>query len=320
MDKEFTIVTAFFDIKRHSYAGKNSGRNYDYIKYFEFWARIQNKMVIYCEPEYEQMIKDIRASHGLQDRTTVIAVEDKYQLYPKTYERMRQIEANPKFERFRYQSQWLSNNAGYNYVVMLKYWCLNDAVERGLVEDTAAWVDFGYDHDGEFYLSQEEFAFTMHGDVEEDKIYLYALKDINDVHVGEALQIQYDVVAGAIMVVPKQLAKTFLELTQNAVQALFMLDCMDNDQQLALMAVRQRPELFHVNQGDFWWMDMKLYWGGEHLTTIPRTEQKNNFLALRKLARFLRSRRKTKDEHIESYLKELDKTIRHYWNNGRVEW
>lgn len=72
---ELTIVTAYFDIGRNKWKGFERGNN-KYINYFKFWARIKNKLIIYTSPEFEEEIKDIRKSFGLEDKTKIIIIND----------------------------------------------------------------------------------------------------------------------------------------------------------------------------------------------------------------------------------------------------
>ncbi len=60
MREEVTIITAFFDIGRGNWQGKMQRSNEKYFEYFDFWARIKNKIVVYTEPQYKQKVLDIR--------------------------------------------------------------------------------------------------------------------------------------------------------------------------------------------------------------------------------------------------------------------
>ncbi len=53
---------------------------------------------------------------------------------PRLYEKMKDVEKKPDFLQFpgNNNPQWPENMANYDYVVMMKYWCMHDAVRRGL--------------------------------------------------------------------------------------------------------------------------------------------------------------------------------------------
>ena len=69
--KEIKIVSAFFDIGRGNYATFQRS-NDKYFEYFKFWARIQNELIVYCDPENVGRIEEIRRQFGLEEKTTVI--------------------------------------------------------------------------------------------------------------------------------------------------------------------------------------------------------------------------------------------------------
>ena len=47
--------------------------------------------------------------------------------------------------------------------MLLKQWCVKDAVEKGIAKGMIAWIDFGYNHGGKYYLKKEEFDFELYG-------------------------------------------------------------------------------------------------------------------------------------------------------------
>ena len=74
----------------------------------------------------------------------------------------------------------------------------------------------------------------------------------------------------------RELVPTFWKLVRNAMEALLMLDCVDDDQQLVLMAYKARPELFTVHVTG-WQMIMKEM-GADHMKIkqkeTPKQENK----------------------------------------------
>ena len=57
--KDITIVTAFFDINREGIKGFNRS-NEKYLKAFEFWARIKNKIVVFSDKYTINEVKKIK--------------------------------------------------------------------------------------------------------------------------------------------------------------------------------------------------------------------------------------------------------------------
>ncbi len=80
------------------------------------------------------------------------------------------------------------------------------------------------------------------------------------------LQLQYlsDCIMGGVFIVSSKYAEELWNLVRAAMIALVSLDCIDDDQQLLLMAYRMNPEIFEVHISN-WFLPLKEY-GGNHLT------------------------------------------------------
>ena len=50
MEKEITIVTAFFNINRQAWK-KFERTEEQYFEYFRGWAQLKNTIIVYCETE-----------------------------------------------------------------------------------------------------------------------------------------------------------------------------------------------------------------------------------------------------------------------------
>ena len=72
---------------------------------------------------------------------------------------MKEIENSEYFLNYRYVMETPENKALYNYVMLLKSWCIKDAAERGLAKGLVAWLDFGYNHGGDTFIDPEDFDF-----------------------------------------------------------------------------------------------------------------------------------------------------------------
>ena len=274
MNEEVTLVTAFFDIGRGDFnivrCEPRSAQKY--IDYFDFWARIQNKLIVYTSPEYAQQIRDVRKKYGRENKTEIIEIEDIFSVEHDIYLRMKAVEANEDFKNIRFWNKEVSNRADYNYIVLMKYWCMQNAVTRGLCSKSVFWIDFGYNHGGACYTKPEEFDFCITG-ATNNKIQLYALpqKEPKKVSGIQSLQFQFDTIASGIVVSPSSLCSKLWEMTKSAMLSLLSLDCIDDDQQLLLMAYKLHSECFEIHNSD-WFMPLKEYWGGSHLTV----KQKEN--------------------------------------------
>ncbi|MCR5253495.1 MAG: hypothetical protein K6C98_07260 [Treponema sp.] len=268
MNDDVTLVTAFFDIGRGDFnivrCEPRSAQKY--IDYFDFWARIQNKLVVYTSPEYAKQIRDVRKKYGRENETVIIEIEDIFAIEKDIYNRMKNIESDENFKDFRFWNKEVSNRADYNYIMLMKYWCMQDAVARGLCSNVVFWIDFGYNHGGVCYTKTEEFNFYITGTTN-NKIQLYALpqKEPEKVSGIQSLQFQFDTFAGCPVVAPYSMCNELWQMTKTAMLSLISLDCIDDDQQLLLMAYKLHPECFEIHNSD-WFMPLKEYWGGSYLT------------------------------------------------------
>ena len=108
------------------------------------------------------------------------------------------------------------------------------------------------------------------------KIHISCLHDPDSVIGMQSLQFQDDCVMGCMYGLPRELVPEFWHLVRNAMEALLMLDCVDDDQQLVLMAYKARPELFTVHVTG-WQMIMKEM-GATHMKLqkkeLPKQENK----------------------------------------------
>lgn len=306
MGKTITLVSAFFDIGRGNITDTALVRGVDkYFKYFADWCRMKNKLVVYTEPRFVDEVMKVRAQYGLEDLTTVIPVEDIYAIAPDIYERMKAVSENERFCNYRYLNHAMSNKANYDYVMLLKYWCLMDAVKQGYVDGTVAWIDFGFNHSSEIFTNPEEFDYVWEYEFE-DKIHLFALQD-PDKELGiRNLQLQTDCIMGCLLVLPDKYCEKLWELMVDAMKALLMLDSIDDDQQLLLMAYRSAPEIFKISIST-WFIPLKEY-GGPHLSAknppVPPTLTAVGKVkhAIKRVLRMTRE-----DEFLERIRKEMVK-------------
>ncbi len=149
--EEITIVTAFFNVGRENWE-KFARADNDYIQYFRFWARVHNKLIVYTEPELKDVVMQIRAEYDLESRTTVIVVNDIRQLDLEIFNMMQRVLSNSLAVNYRVEANHPeAYSAKYNYVMYLKPLLICDAIEKNLAKGMIAWLDFGFNHGGEYY-------------------------------------------------------------------------------------------------------------------------------------------------------------------------
>ena len=273
---EITLVTDFFDIGRGQDKNKDLRRTAQrYFDEFKRWARIQNTLVVYTDSDSAEIIKGIRAEYGLGEKTIIIQIDNLFELVPGLLPKLEKISHNKDFLNFRYLPEASSNNPKYDYLWMMKYYFMNDAYERGLLSENVVWMDFGFDHGGITYSDAEDYNFLWEYDFK-NKIHISCLHDPDSVIGLQSLQFQDDCVMGCMYGLPRELVPEFWHLVRNAMEALLMLDCVDDDQQLVLMAYKARPELFTVHVTG-WQMILKEM-GATHMKLqkkeLPKQENK----------------------------------------------
>lgn len=245
-NNEVTIVTAYFDIGRSSFAGYERGNN-KYINFFKFWARIKNNVVIYTQKIFKDEIEQIRADFGLKDRTKIIVVDDIYKLEPVIYKRMCELEKNNVYQEFRYQKNNIDSTAKYDYLMFLKNWCLKDAKDKGYIKTNfAAWLDFGFNHGGTTFIDPKDFDFLWEYPFDE-KIYIYGINKDEGLPIFKIVQSGEVYVSGAPYIVPVSLMDEFYSLILESLNSLLDVGLLDDDQTYLLMSYRKRKDLFHYD-------------------------------------------------------------------------
>lgn len=260
---ELTIVTGFLDFGRGEHKEQTrSSRNY--LEYFRGWARLQNNVIVYTSQELAPRVKEIRREFGREDQTIVNVIDDIRKIEPEILSAMEKIEKKGVFREWRARDYDVSNLAMYNYIVMLKFWMMQDAAAKNPDADMLVWLDFGWNHGGKRFPIEEEFDFLWQYQFEKDQVHLFA-KEQPDREVGFIkLQLMTDGIMSGLFACTPQNSGILYEYIKEAMWSLLSIDAMDDDQMLLTMAYKRHPELFKIYKSD-WFLPMKEY-GGSHLT------------------------------------------------------
>ena len=236
------IVTAFFDIGRGDFTIHQRSDD-KYFEYFRFWARLKNDLTVYCQSCNAKRVLEIRKEFGLESITHVKIIDHYTDIEPDLFKRMLDVEQRKEFQNFRYFNTALSNQANYDYLMLIKWWCLQDAAAREEGNTMMAWLDFGYNHGGERYSNPKNFDFEWNYPFE-SKVNAFCLKDPSNVCAIDYLQFQTDCFIGHTVAMPAKLTATFWQYMKDAMDSLLSIDCLDDDQLLILMVYKKYPELF----------------------------------------------------------------------------
>lgn len=260
--EEITIITAFFNCGRDR-AFYQSRSDEVYFEYFKFWARIQNVMVIYTSPEYADIIWKIRKQFHREQNTIINVVDNIWEKEKNLYERMKQVENSSEFVKWRFKDKDISNNADYDYIMLMKYWCMKDAVKQFDLSGMLAWVDFGYNHGGKVFSNPEEFDFYWKYPFE-SKIHLFSLENPDNDTGIIRFQNMTDSIMGTPVICPGNMCEMLYEYCKQAMYSLISLDCYDDDQMLLRMAYKMNKEIFKIHITD-WFLPIKEF-GNQNLS------------------------------------------------------
>lgn len=234
--KELTIVTGYFDINRNQWK-KYKRSNKDYIEYFKKWGSIKNKLVVFTDSKanYDEVV-DFRRKKGLLDKTIVILVENIEEIDKELFYSIQSV-TNSKLQReFRLQP---GNpeviNAYYNYVMLMKEWCVYEAINKGYASGLIAWVDFGYNHGGQTVLSSDFDDFVWSYDFP-DKICMFNCEHIQEERpIFDIVRNMNVYIMGTVIVAPDSLWLKLWDYVREEMYALIHCGLVDDDQTILLM-------------------------------------------------------------------------------------
>lgn len=279
---EITLITAYFDIGRNNFKGYERGNN-KYISYFKFWARMKNNLIVYTTPQFKDEILQIRADFGLKNKTKVIVIDDFRNIDTDLYNRIKHAMNNEISLNFhkdiKRPEAW---SIDYNYVVMLKWYCVSDAIKNNYANGMIAWIDFGFNHGGaDGLINSEEFDFLWQYNFS-SKIHLFTHQKIDkNIPIFDIVRSMNCFIRGNIMVAPDYLWKEFFYLAKESMISLTRCGLCDDDQTIELMAYYEKPDIFEIHNVEHWYDGLKCF-GGEHLTTKKEKPQKNKSYRLYK--------------------------------------
>lgn len=273
-NNKITLVTAFFPINRGKW--QNFERSDDkYLRYFEFWARIQNDLIVYTTPEFKDRILKIRQNFN-HNNTKIITISNPFTIDPTLYRSIQQVAESKIAQDFRLQPRnpesW---NADYNYIMVMKEWCLNDIAKQSPNIGMLAWIDFGFNHGGAYYSNPDDFDFEW-SYAFSDKIHFFKIHDDDNLPIFEIIRRMNTYIQGDLFVVPASSCQKLWEETRKNMLAINQSGLMDDDQTLLTMFSRQHPELCELHQSSWF---SQIAQCSDHTFQIVPTDAKNTIQA-----------------------------------------
>ena len=299
-----TLVTGFFNINRGEWKTFRRTNN-TYLESFSKWAHLENELIVYVETkELEEAIIDIRSNYGLASKTKICVIKDIESIENQIYRQLKTIANNRIHRIWRLKnSNPEVTNADYNYVMFLKFWCLKHAAEELGCQNSLAWIDFGFAHNGALYPYEEDFAFEWDYDFD-NKVTLFSLKELDERPAFDIINTMDTYIMGCIFVVPAAYAARLYNDIKLCLLSLLDLGYMDDDQILLLMVLRGHPE-YITHLPSKWFLPIKQY-GNEKMRIAEKNSGKLSFIKynLRSIKRMLM--RLQYYSRIDSHLKHVE--------------
>lgn len=288
-DYKITLVTAFFPINRERWKGFERS-NKKYLDYFKFWARIKNDLIIYTDKKSSEYIKKVRDDFGRKN-TKVIVIDDWTKIDEELYQSNKNALHNKLSIDFRLKpnnpESW---NSDYNFMMILKEWCIMDAVKKQYAKGMIAWIDFGFNHGGEYYTNSEEFDYEWQYNFS-NKIHLFTVNTLDDLPIFEICRRMNTYIQGDMVVAPANLWIELWNLVRENMIALNKVGLSDDDQTLLQMSYLQKKEIFELHTSK-WFSELNDY--GNKKLTIKQEEVKK-FQKLRGIKRKLQHRKEIRE-------------------------
>lgn len=274
-ENKITIVTAFFPINRDNWAGFGRS-NQKYYDWFEFWANIQNDLIIYTDQESKKYVEDIRIKKYGRKNTKIIVIDDYTTIDVEFYESIKKATENDLNKKFHiYENNPESWNTNYNYLMNLKSWFVTDAIKNHNVKGMISWLDFGFNHGGEYYTKHEEFNFLWDYKFS-DKMHFFNVNDIDDIPIFHSIKMMSTYIQGCVIVSPDNLWQELWKSVRNNILFLNKTGLMDDDQIFYLYFYKEFPEKCELHKSK--WFDIFEQFSSQKFTVIENTSQKESYI------------------------------------------
>lgn len=241
--QEFTVVTGFFDIKRHEWGTIHQRTKEDYLVHISNMMRFPVNMVIYIEEENYDFIYEIRKN---VDRKTTIIIKKIEELYMYQHlEKLKQITNDPNYYK-DHPSPFAPEISQplYNVVTCSKIDLLAEATKLLPNFDYYIWLDAGYTHNT-IDLSKHNWRPTTFFK-NRDKLSMVIVNDpIHAKSDPKEFFLQYiDITSGGFLGGYADKINKIRDLFYNLVNEMFELNIKDDDQFYYTILLKRHPELF----------------------------------------------------------------------------
>lgn len=271
---EITIVSAFYDIGRKDI--KNFERDNDkYLSYFDFWAGLKNKVIIYTTDDMKESILEIRKKYNLENKTVIIT-KDLKEFDEQSLEKIK--------DTFNKYDQTLNrknpNNIEcispiYCYLMYLKPFFVCDAIQRGLTSENIMWLDFGFNHGGKFFIDKKQFNFLLErqDSIDNEKINFFSIKDDDKQTLANIYFSMEAYIIGGLIFANYKKWQIFKDNLRKSLNCFSSLGMIDDDQIMLLWCFRNYPRNYNTIK-IYFWFDCLYYFIPQNIAKKLKTNTK----------------------------------------------
>ncbi|NMM99264.1 WlaTC/HtrL family glycosyltransferase [Bifidobacterium olomucense] len=266
-----TLVTAFFPIGRGQWSGESRRSDDKYFTYFAHWARIRNDLIVYTTPENEVRVRAIRASYG-RENTIIHTVPRLSDIDVDLFKLMHQVgERFPEFSLYPDKPE--VNNPTYDFAMYAKFWCLAQASSE-VSTNKMAWIDFGFDHGGEYYKDSYWFDREWNYHRPSGNVSLFQLREFPTDPIFDCVRRTDTYIQGNCIELDTIYARQFHKDVRNQYEHLLRCGLLDDDQIVLLMCHLEKPNEYCCLPST--WFSMFKDYNDED--KIPETEESKTLL------------------------------------------
>uniref|UniRef100_A0A0N5CD50 Nucleotide-diphospho-sugar transferase domain-containing protein n=1 Tax=Strongyloides papillosus TaxID=174720 RepID=A0A0N5CD50_STREA len=261
-----TLVTALLEIGRNNWTFY--GRPIDrYQEFFSVLLQLDMDMIIYVTSEHYEIVKSVRKSIGLWDRTKVFVVTLKDLPLYKYLNKMRQIIDN-ELNNGGWKDNWdismkkhpEATSAEYDLVVNSKpYFLYNATIENTFNSSSFVWLDAGYCHGQKICFPKyfKWYPTIMRGKISMIKL-TPDIDKIEDYSIDRLYRQDWAGISGGFIGGDLISLKKFYHYHFQKTVELLYQNFVDDDQTVVILLIKEMPELFNLEYGD-WFDAFKLF-------------------------------------------------------------
>tara|TARA_B000000609_G_C24094460_1_gene304864 strand:- start:1 stop:801 length:801 start_codon:yes stop_codon:yes gene_type:complete len=240
---DITIVTAFYDLGRADWPGGYSRNTSFYFKCFERLCQLKNKIIVFSENkfklDFDRIIRCIKPD-------LIVIYEDIFdnnkELITKIKETQQLLQQEGGLTYARAQLHHPEQCVPeYVLLITLKpYFCCSAIQKISGIDDTVAWIDFGYVRKEEYLPESRLWRYDFR-----DKIHLWSIKNIpQKINILEVIKNDITYIMSGHIVATREKWFYLKELMDNELEKLLSNSLIDDEQTLLLLSYMANKKEF----------------------------------------------------------------------------